>query len=268
MLSRIVVLLMAQVIFLLSVCSASSNINLEQRLWLSNISASGRCVSSAFTGNLDLQKDLGFRGTTIPQLRMIWDINPSQSIRLDYFGGQFTGTADKTERREFFGGLISREFKHHVEESLGIKFWKVGWIYYGKSRPQDKIRVGYMLDIKTVLLDGRVTLHSVMAGGSPVTIREQSTWRMTAPTIGFVIKGQPNERLHYSIECAGLTTGKNGFMFADYEGSIKWFVDAKRSTSIVVGYHVINYDNYQKNEKSQLDRVRIAGAFYGIEKKF
>lgn len=268
MLCRIFVLLIVQVIFLLSVCGASSNITVGQRLWLADISASGRYVSSAFTGNIDLQKDLGFKNSNIAQTRVMWDINDSHSIRMDYFSGQFTGAVDRTERREFFGGLISREIRHHADETLGIKFWKAGWIHYGNSRPNDKIRVGFLLDIKTVVLDGTVTLHSEMDGSSPVTVREQSAWRVTDPTIGFVIIGKPNDKLHYFIECAGLTTGKNGFMFADYEASIHWFADAKKNTSIVAGYHVINYDNYRTTAESKLDAVRVAGAFYGIEKKF
>jgi hypothetical protein len=194
-------------------------------------------------------------------------MDTSNSVRLDYFGGNFTGSANRTERREFFGGLISREVRYHVEEKIGIRFWKAGWIHYGSKNPNDKIRIGFLLDVKSVSLNGKATVKAEMDGFSPVTLKQQASWSITDPTIGFVVTGKPNDRFQYYIECAGLTNGKNGFLFADYEASIHWFLDSKKNTSLVVGYHAISYDNYRKTEKSKLDRVKIAGAFYGIEKR-
>lgn len=268
MLCRILFFLVVQVVTAFSMCNASGKVTVEQRLWLADISASGRYVSPAFTGNIDLQKDLGFKSSNMPQTRVIWDINKSQSVRMDYFQGQFNGAADRTERREFFGGLISREVRHHVDETLGIKFWKVGWINYGNSHPEDKIRLGFLFDIKSVSLKGSVVLKSEMDGFSPVTIKERSSWGITDPTIGFVVAGKPNDRLGYFIECAGLTNGKNGFLFTDYEASLHWFIDPKKNASFVAGYHAINYDNYRKTDKSKLDNVKIAGLFFGLEKRF
>ena len=241
---------------------------MEQRLWLTDASAKGRYVSSSFTGQLDLEKDLGFKNSKLPQSRILWDINDSHSIRLDYLSGKFMGSADRTERREFLGGLISREIMHHAEEQVDIRFWKVGWIHYSSPRPEDKIRVGFLFDIKTVSLKGTATVTSMMENTSPFITRGQTSWQMTSPTIGVVIQGKPHDRLGYMIECAGLTNGKNGFMFADYEASVHWLMDAKRDTSLVAGYHVIHYKNYRSSEKSQLDEVKFSGAFYGIEKKF
>lgn len=265
---RTIVLLFMQAITVVSMCYASSTVLVEQRLWFADISASGRYVSPTFTGNVDLKKDLGFSGANMPQTRLIWDIGKYQSIRVDYFHGQFNGAADRTERREFFGGLISREIRHHVDERLGITFWKIGWINYGKSHFDDKIRLGFLFDVKSVRLNGTVSLRSEMDGFAPITLKKQASWGITDPTIGLVIKGSPDDRLQYFIECAGLTNGKNGFLFTDYEASVQWIIDPGKDISMLAGYHAIDYTNYRKTDKSRLNDVKIAGFFYGIQKKF
>lgn len=268
MIGRTIALLFVQVITVVSMCYASSTVVVEQRLWFADISASGRYVSPTFTGNVDLKKDLGFSGANLPQTRLIWELNKRQSIRVDYFHGEFKGAADRTERREFFGGLISREIRHHVDERLGITFWKIGWINYGKSKLDDKVRLGFLFDVKSVRLNGAATLRSEMDGFVPVTLKKQSSWGLTDPTIGFVIKGRPNNRLQYFVECAGLTNGKSGFLFTDYEASLQWVLDPQRDIRMMAGYHAIDYTNYRKTDKSILNDVKLAGFFYGLQKQF
>lgn len=257
------ILILLQLIVIMSTGYSQGSLQIEQRFWNSHISASGRYVSPAWSGNLDLNKDLGFKGSNIGQTSMIWNVKERSRIRMDYLNGLYNGSFVKTEVREFFGGLIRKDVHHHVAEEIQLQYVKLGWIHYN-SPAGNKLRTGFLMDIKSIAFDGSAALTSKMDGIDPVTISKKERWRFTAPTVGVLVSGKPNEKTEYFMECSGLTNGPNGFLFIDYEAGFKWYLGNKKNTSITLGYRGIEYRNYQKTASSQLKNVKMAGLYYGI----
>lgn len=124
-------------------CQASQTVELEQRFWLADIAAQG-IKSPAWTGNIDLKKDLGFRNTDLASIRLLWHINDNNSWYFDYFNGQFGGkygtqTAARNFRGlAFKGGYIRRKGKLTtgileiwLAQSIGrnILMIKLKWVY-------------------------------------------------------------------------------------------------------------------------------------------
>jgi len=248
-----------------SECQASQTVELEQRFWLADIAAQGRITSPIFTGRVDLKKDLGFQNTDLVTTRLLWHINEKNSLYFGYFDGQYGGQTVHKQRQEFLGGLLSREVTYDVRENLQLAYWKIGWRKYWQKHPDDKIKMAFLLDAKTVSIHGSAGVWSSIQGSSSTFTKGNAVWKMTIPTVGFLLTVQPRSGVNFNMEVSGLTTGNKGFTFLDYETSLEMAMGANNNTSIVIGYRVIDYRDRRQGSGSYLDSFKLGGAFYGIK---
>jgi len=248
-----------------SECQASQTVELEQRFWLADIAAHGHIKSPAWTGSIDLKKDLGFQDTDLAPMKVLWHINGNSSLYFDYFNGQYAGQTVYKQRQEFLGGLFSREVTYNATENLQLAYWKVGWRKYWQNRPDGKIKMGFLLDAKTVSVHGSAGVWSSIPGSSPTFMSGTGAWRMTLPTVGFSVTAQPRPGTKINMEVSGLTTGNKGFTFLDYETSLEVIVGHKKNMSLVVGYRVIDYHDRRQRNRSNLESFTLGGAFYGLK---
>jgi len=255
--------------FFLLVCSSRSNaaVLVEQRIWLMDISAHGRYNSSAWSGNIDLEKDLGIGNAGASQTRVILELNPSSLIRMDMAAGTFTGSADWTERRWFMDGLISREFHHHVVEQIDTRLWKLGWINNLKPLKGTKSRIGLLVDLKGYSADGLARVSSAMGDNLPTTFARKMHWQTVSPMLGIVLASKPNAKTDYFIEMSGFAQ-KGNFSYIDCDATVRFFLDSKKNTGLTLGYRFSQYNNNKQKDRSDFDRVRLSGFNFGISKKF
>lgn len=264
-LSLLVLGIMAFVTSFSSDCQASQTVELEQRFWLADIAAHGRIKSPAWTGSIDLKKDLGFQNTDLAPMKLSWRINENSSLYVDYFNGQYAGQTVHKQRQDFLGGLFSREVTYDVTEQLQLSYWKIGWRKYWRNLSSNKIKMGFLLDAKTVSVHGSAGVWSSIQGSSSTFASGNEAWRMTLPTVGFIVTAQPRPGTKLNMEVSGLSTGSKGFTFLDYETSLEVAIGHKKNTSIVTGYRVIDYHNRRQRGGSSLDSFTLGGAFYGIK---
>ena len=161
--------------------------------------------------------------------------------------------------------MLSREVTYDVRENLQLAYWKIGWHKYWQKHPDDKIKMGLLLDAKTVSIHGSAGVWSSIQGSSSTFTKGNAVWKMTVPTVGFLVTIQPRSGVKLNMEVSGLTTGKKGFTFLDYETSLEMVMGSNNNTSIVAGYRVLDYHDRRQGSGSHLDSFKLGGAFYGIK---
>lgn len=242
---------------------------LEGKYWLADIGAGGNYVTTVYNEKLDLQRDLGYSGSQVPMWALSWQVNPKNRIEADYFNGGFSGVGRQVRQETVFLGPfpVTRDVTYVATSNIQLRYGKVSWVHLLWSKPHKKMDVSVSLSLARALVHANGRVDWAISNPIPVFLGEgEAGYGVTAPLVGLQLSSRLNRQTDATIKLSGLTTGKAYFL--DGEAAVEHFWDAKRTSSITVGYRVLAYENQQETSRTQLTSFKLAGGYYGVKVYF
>ncbi len=235
----------------------------EGRYWMPDLTAKVKVVESGIGTSVNFKSDLGVENENFPEGRLIWNIGPNSKVRLFYTQAKFEGDKTITQDIAFNGKTYSASTR--VNSKLDLQYFGLGWIWEFINTPNDKFKLGTVLDLKGIA--GKAALDAT-------GINESASFIAGLPAVGLVFDISPFKETtpykkeeiwkNFSIygEISGMSAGKYGYFF-DTEAGLK-FVPYK-CCSITGGYRVVSL---KAQNTPDYAKIELKGPFVGATIRF
>ncbi len=235
---------------------AAQTVEVEGRFWPATLNArvnvtGGRTDVPPSLTTIDLKDDLGLRDKNLQDWRLTLFTGPNSALRLGYVTMSYS--ADRMLRRTVVFNGETYTLGTRVVTDLTLDYWRLGWIWYFAGSSSGAVRIGSLVEAKTISTDA-----SVAAPELAPPIREKKSFSATLPSVGVVLVARPARGLELYAEASGVSAGTYG-RGLDAEAGIKLVAFPKLSLS--AGYR---YFDLEARDDPDFAKIRNSGPFAGV----
>ena len=240
-------------VLFLATSAQATVVEFEGRYWMPDLDANAKVEENGVGTDIDVKSDLGFGDENFPEGRFIWQANKKNKFQFSYLRFEYDGDKTITRQIEYNGRTYTAGSR--VVSNLDVQYLRLGWNRQLLTFADDKLKFGFMLDVKGIIAD-------MSLNASALGFNESEKFAGGLPTVGLSLGANPHQKFNLFAEISGIPAGSYGHFF-DAEGGIK-FIPFK-NLSLMAGYRVVDLKvEYDDNSAD----LQLTGPFFGGALRF
>ena len=245
---------------LVATSAASQTLELEGRFWPATLTATvnvtgGRTDIPPELTTINLKDDLGLKDKNLADWRLTLTTGPHSRLRVGYLTMNYS--ADQTLHRTVVFNGTTYTVGTRVLTSLGLDYWRLGWIWYFTGTSSDTVRFGSLLEAKRISTDASVAAPELLP-----PLLEKKSFASTLPSVGMVLDVRPSHAVDIYLEASGVSAGTYG-RGVDAEAGVK--LVPVENVSMTAGYR---YFDLEAKDNPDFAKIKNAGPYVGLGLRF
>jgi hypothetical protein len=230
-------------------------LEVESRYWAPSLSGQVQAAGGTQTpdagGPIDLKDDLGMSDRHFTDWRASLATGPNSRLRVGYVSIGYHADRQVGRTLVFDGQTFAAGTR--VASDLKLEYWRCGWIWEFLHDPLKRIKLGTLVEAKSMRFDGALT-----APGLVPAVTAEKTFSVTLPSVGLALDVDPIPLVDVFAEASGVTAGKYGHGW-DGEAGLKLF--PMPGLAVSAGYRVLDLE---ARDDPDFAKLKDTGPFVGV----